>query len=204
MKKWFLIIATALLCTMQVKADSPLTSTDIYKAYMDVPIVAQAARNKGNLSREMMDYLYNEANPMDVKIALINAVGWNFDGLPSFKNYLDYCKGKMGDKSRYITDIDVCTNASPKQLVVMAYLAAMSNYSDMHVPMLLANLALLNADENSQAFMMPIGLIFCQEAEGDDMCKIMEQCVDMPQNKDVREDAVDEVMDYINFCCESD
>lgn len=57
MKKWFLIIATTLLCTMQVKADSPLTSTDIYKAYMDVPIVAQAARNKGNLSREMMDYL---------------------------------------------------------------------------------------------------------------------------------------------------
>ena len=39
----------------------------------------------------MMQYLYDDKNPLDIRIALINAVGWNIDGLSTFNDYFDYC-----------------------------------------------------------------------------------------------------------------
>ena len=60
-----------ILSIVQAYADSPLTSTDFYKAYLDVPIVKKAADNPNKLTKEMMEYLYDDKNPLDIRIALL-------------------------------------------------------------------------------------------------------------------------------------
>lgn len=91
MKKLLMILMGLIISANISFADSPLTSTDFYRAYLDVPIVKKAADKPGKLTEEMMDFLYNDNNPLDQRIALINAVGWNFDGLSTFDDYIDYC-----------------------------------------------------------------------------------------------------------------
>ena len=90
MKKLILIFSFLTLSIVPGFADSPLTSTDFYRAYLDVPIVKKAADNPNKLTKEIMEYLYNDKNPLVIRIALINAVGWNFDGLSTFNDYFDY------------------------------------------------------------------------------------------------------------------
>lgn len=56
-------------------ADSPITSTDFYRAYLDIDIV-NAAHETNILSQNMADYLVDSENPIDVKMAIINALSW--------------------------------------------------------------------------------------------------------------------------------
>ena len=104
-------------------ADSPLTSTDFYKAYLDVPIVAAAAKNPGKLSNEAKAYLFDDNNPLDVKLALINAVGWRMEGLSTYTDYLRYCfnhfpKAKFGiDEKKFLTKKDLFYYVSSEQMV---------------------------------------------------------------------------------------
>jgi hypothetical protein len=44
-----------------VFADSPLTSTDFYKAYMDIPMVQEASLSKGKTTNDIMEYIDNDA-----------------------------------------------------------------------------------------------------------------------------------------------
>ena len=91
MKKLFLLFALLVSAVQLSFADSALTSTEFYKAYLDVPIVKAAADQPNHLSEAAKAYLFDEANPLDVKLALINAVGWEFEGLTAYKDYLNYC-----------------------------------------------------------------------------------------------------------------
>ena len=91
MKKLYFSFILFVLSIIPVLADSPLTSTDFYRAYLDVPIVKKTAENPNKLTKEMMEYLYNDKNPLDIRMALVNAVGWHFDGLSTFDDYFSYC-----------------------------------------------------------------------------------------------------------------
>ena len=92
MKRWILILAAMLLFCKAGYADSPLTSTDFYLAYLDVPIVKAAADHPNVLTEEMMAFLHDDANPLDVRMALINAVGWNaYKRLSTIMDYQTYC-----------------------------------------------------------------------------------------------------------------
>ena len=99
MKKLILIFSLLILSIVPGFADSPLTSTDFYRAYLDVPIVKEAADHPNKLTKEMMQYLYDDKNPLYIRIALINAVGWNFDGLSTFNDYFDYCMNAREKKA---------------------------------------------------------------------------------------------------------
>ena len=59
MKKLFILI---LLISQYTFADSPLTSTDFYKAYMDVPLVQEALNSKGKITNEMIEYIADPRN----------------------------------------------------------------------------------------------------------------------------------------------
>ena len=61
-------------------ADSPLTSTEFSKAYLNEPILVKASKSRGILSKELMSYLTDESNPVDMKVALINKLGWSSKG----------------------------------------------------------------------------------------------------------------------------
>jgi hypothetical protein len=88
MKKIYFVLVVMISAAQMCFADSPLTSTEFYKAYLDVPIVKAAADNPKKLSEEAMAYLFDERNPLDVKIALINAVGWDVERLPTYSDYI--------------------------------------------------------------------------------------------------------------------
>ena len=56
MEKLFLILIFTLSIN-SVFADSPLTSTDFYKAYLDIPLIQKTANSKGILTDEVFEYL---------------------------------------------------------------------------------------------------------------------------------------------------
>lgn len=164
-----LLSILALLFSAKGYADSPLTSTEFYKAYLDVPIVKAAADKPNVLTEEMMAYLYNDDNPLDVRLALINAVGWSVEveRLSTFPDYMTYCTNHFPkDKKRsselgIVTWYDVYDNASSSQWAVMIYLCAMADYSKMTMAYSLLEKA-TPKQVSSESFMLPIALVWAQ------------------------------------------
>lgn len=58
-------------------ADSPLTSIDLWTIYADEPIVIHAQKNR-KLDDLTLNYLLDDENLLEKKIAVINAIGWKF------------------------------------------------------------------------------------------------------------------------------
>ena len=191
MKKLFLLFALLVSAVQLSFADSALTDTEFYKAYLDVPIVKAAADQPNVLSEEAKAYLFDEANPLDVKLALINAVGWEFEGLTAYKDYLNYCIQHF-PKSKY---------ASPEQKAVLVYLSAMSNYFNTAAMTKMVRMAMTTPRTDKQSFMLAIGLVKAQIALDNDWAEvypIVYDCVNKPRIKDMRPEAIDLVMEYIN------
>jgi hypothetical protein len=129
MKKLIILI---LLISQYAFADSPLTYTDFYKAYMDVPMVQDALKSKGKINNEMMEYIDNDANPLDIKLAIINAIGWEHKGLINSKIFFMY----VMNKKKYKTDFSgeymaFKWYATRDELICYAYMKAMDNYFDV-------------------------------------------------------------------------
>ena len=131
MKKTFLI----LLFTFSINsvfADSPLTSTDFYKAYMDISIVQEASISKGSMTNEMMEYIDDDVNPLEIKLAIINAIGWEHKGMMVSKMYFMF----VMNKKKYQTDFGgeysaFKWNATRDELICFAYMKALDNYFDV-------------------------------------------------------------------------
>ena len=49
-----------ILISQYIFADSPLTSTDFYKAYMDIPLVNKTAKSNGVLTNEVFDFFLSK------------------------------------------------------------------------------------------------------------------------------------------------
>ena len=199
MKKLFLLFALLISAVQLSFADSALTSTEFYKAYLDVPIVKAAA--------DQPNVLFDEANPLDVKLALINAVGWEIEGLTAYKDYLNYCiqhfpKSKYGiAPGKRVTQQDVFKHASPEQKAVLVYLSAMSNYFNTAAMTKMVRMAMTTPRTDKQSFMLAIGLVKAQIALDNDWAEvypIVYDCVNKPRIKDMRPEAIDLVMEYIN------
>ncbi|MBV7276709.1 cell wall-binding repeat-containing protein [Clostridium sp. PL3] len=122
-----LFITVGILFSMNpiiVFADSPLTSTNFYKAYTDVNIVKKA-EEKGIINQEIANYLHSSTNPIDVKAAVINALGWNFDGKSNAKSYVSLIYSKDIDK------LDM-QSLSGDELFCISYMMALDNYFDVN------------------------------------------------------------------------
>ena len=211
MKKLFFSFILVILTIIPGFADSPLTSTDFYRAYLDVPIVKKAADKPNKLTKEMMEYLYDDKNPLDIRIALVNAVGWNFDGLSTMKDYIEYCFDLNKEKVDLVYPVDeeakvksafVIENASNEQLAVLVYLQAMSNYFDTENNYAFWEYAMQTPLMNKQSYMLPMGLVLAQTAfDFDDWGNIypaMNFYLFSPEIQDVRPEAIEIIMDYIN------
>ena len=118
MKRLWLIY---LFFTVSAFADSPITSTDIYKSYLDISAVNNA-KESGVLNDYLAEQLLSDEITIDVKVAIINALSWDFDGKNNaeiFKSYLleQYKKEKL-DMS-YLSD---------HELLCLGYLTVMDDY----------------------------------------------------------------------------
>lgn len=146
MKKiYFLIVFT--ISITNVFADSPLTSTNFYKAYLDVPLVQQALKSNGRLTHDMILYLANNTNALDIKIAIINALGWNHKGRGNSSSYLNYVvktKKYKGEAKSIIFKWFATSN----ELICYAYLLSLDNYFDVVYANEIAQLALKKSPNN--------------------------------------------------------
>lgn len=115
-----------------VFGDSPLTSTFWADQYAEVPIIAEAiAKAKsGNqiLSAKEIEFLVNDKNSLAHKLSLINANGWNIEGLNNAPNLLKsfLSKYKVNQEEAFLQ------KASSHDLIIYAYCLAMDNYFDVN------------------------------------------------------------------------
>lgn len=143
MKKLFLTLAFIMLSVFAAFADSPLTSTDFYKAYLDVPVVKKASLANGVISQEMMYYLENDDHPLGVRLAVVNALGFKRGGGKNVGEYLSYYCEQMGGNLMQVMPI-----LSDAQSIIIGYMAALSDLNDTEFAMGFAQQAHNNNIQN--------------------------------------------------------
>jgi len=123
LKRTVWISLSLTLLTSAVYADSPLTSTNFYRAYLDVPVVATYVESEMN--EDIFDILQSDEYELDVKVAVINAMGWTLSGQDNAAVYMYF----FFDAS----DLDVVAfdDMTGEELLCLAYLVSMDDYFSM-------------------------------------------------------------------------
>ena len=91
--KFFTILYVLLVFSQGVFADSPATSTPFSEAYLDIPLV-KMAQEQGVLNQEMCRFLTDLNISIDQKAALVNALGWKFEGEKNAEIFTQYLMKK--------------------------------------------------------------------------------------------------------------
>jgi|GEM_PF-413790 len=180
-------------------ADSPLTSTNFAVAYMDQPMVVKASESGGGIiTKQMMDYLLDKDNPVDVKMAVINALSFDGTGRTNWKTFLDYAlkKKKYGK-----TEQDFILKATPEEMICMAYLRAMDDYFDVSIPVSYTERVW---ESQSYALHLVSALIMAQSMFDYDWCSVY-TITDNVRNRsellvnDLRPEANDLIFEYMDL-----
>jgi hypothetical protein len=194
MKRLILFLTICFTCIAPALADSPITSTPIYTAYTDIPLVAKAAKENAVLDDEMLAFLANAQMPIDQKVALCSALGWGMKG--KAKKFTDYLK-----KQRGWTNADA-KNMSADEMLCLSYLMALDDYFNVDLSLELASKALAK-NKSSYTFNMIFALIKAQKQFDSNWCKVFLTVAAVERNKalkqDLRNKAVDIIFDYINL-----
>lgn len=181
-----------------VFADSPLTSTDFYKAYMDVPMVQDALNCKGKITNEMLEFIYSDTNPLEVKLAIINAVGWNKNGMMNSKMFFMYVMNKKKYQSEYGGDYMAFKwDATRDELICFAYMKALDNYFDVVDAYLIAGEAARKYPD-SFAVSMICNLIKAQGLTAyEEYCYSSKMFLSLKDNPKLKLDMKKEAMTYV-------
>ena len=179
-------------------ADSPITSTDIYSGYKNEPIVAEAINNSV-LTEKLLEYLVSPQNPIAVKIAVINALGWDVNG----KNNADVFFQYLNKTNTYKSIADFMQKADGELLICMAYLKAMDSYFDVDEAVLIAQ-KVKSKYPKSYTVNIVCALIEAQKAmESGDGCEMYQLTDRVRENKslndDMNETAKTEIFGYMNW-----
>ena len=181
-------------------ADSPLTSTRFSDAYSDHPMVQMANEMMQNdISTTLLNFLANKNEPVDVRLAVVNKLGWNFDGTSVGEQLEQYLMGryKAKNESKLVKKLDAGT------LAVYAYAKAMSNYFDVKAASELAHQALKKNKNKSFSVAMASALIDAQIYLDSDWSMVYKVVADVLHDGslhlDMRQEAIDNIMEYINL-----
>ena len=200
MKKVLLItfLLTTVVFPHLTWADSPLTSTAISEAYQDVKIVKKAIKSKGLLNKKLMKYLANPKKPIDVKIALVNELGWVLDGKDNASIFWKYLQKKHDYEDRK----DFLAKADGELMICMAYVKALDNYQNVTEALSYARRA---KSKNKVSYTVNIvcALIEAQKAFDRDWCKTYQITNEVRTNavlqKDMKEEAIQIIFDYMDL-----
>lgn len=197
--KLILVLITGFLFSQNLFADSPLTSTDISKAYYaDTRIVRSASETEGKLTIELMNYLYEKENPIEFKIAVINQLGWDINGKDNSVVFYGYLKEKM----RFKNKSEFFKTASGEILICMAYLKALDDYFNVDEAIIYARKA---KSKNMISYTINIicALIEAQKvmySDGGEVYRLMNAVrTDQSLNRDMREGAVKIIFEYMEM-----
>lgn len=180
-------------------ADSPLTSTDFADAYADEPMVQLAAQSADDLPVELLNFLADPESPVDVRLAVINKIGWNFDGKSTGNDILQFLMQRYNvtDESQLGDRLNSGT------LAVYAYAKAMSNYFNVTKASEIAHIAIENDESNSFSVAFIASLIDAQIYLDSDWSMVYRVVANVLEQEnlvlDMRPEAVEAVMEYINL-----
>jgi hypothetical protein len=181
-----------------VFADSPITSTYFADVYKDEPIITVADSAKGILNDTLMMYLYDPENTVDVKMAVISALGWWTKNQNNASMFFDYLLGKGEFKNKE----DFLQNGRGDLLLCMAYLLAMEDYFDVKPAMEYVDIA---KQKNPESYTYNIihALIHAQYMMDYDWCAVFKISQKVKQNDlliiDMREKAIDRIYEYLDI-----
>ena len=196
-----LLTAIALMLTFTAAwADSPLTSTHFADAYSDHEMVQMANELMQNeIPTTLLNFLANKNEPVDVRLAVINKIGWNFDGTSVGEQLGQYLMGryKAQNEKKLVKKLDAGT------LAVYAYAKAMSNYFDVKAASELGHQAVKKNKNKSFSVAMASALIDAQVYLDSDWSMVYKVVADVLHDGslhlDMRQEAIDNIMEYINL-----
>ena len=196
-----LLFAITLLLTFTASwADSPLTSTHFATAYDDHEMVQMATELMQNdIPITLLNFLADEHQPVDVRLAVVNKLGWNFDGTSMGTQLGEYLMGRYNVKNekKLVKTLDART------LAVYAYAKAMSNYFDVKAASELGHQAVKKNKDKSFSVAMISALIDAQVYLDSDWSMVYKVVADVLRDGslhlDMRQEAIDNIMDYINL-----
>ena len=181
-------------------SDSPLTSTHFADAYSEHPMVQMADQMMQNdIPTTLLNFLADKNSPIDVRLAVLNKIGWNFDGTMVGAQLGEYLMGRYGAKSekKLAKKLDAGT------LAVYAYAKAMSNYFNVTVASELGHQAVKKNKNKSFSVALISALIDAQvylDSDWGMMYKVVADVLhDGSLNLDMRQEAIDSIMEYINL-----
>ena len=182
-------------------ADSPLTSSDFAESYKEQSMVQMALKlsddSDTDIPVSMLNYLADKKSPVDVRLAVINAIGWNFNGKTSGQQLYEYLSTRYKAKTvdKLAKKLDAGT------LAVYAYALAMSNYFEVQEAQDLAHKAVKKNKTKSFSVAFIASLIDAQvHLDGDwgMVYKVVNDVLhDGSLHLDMRQEAIDSVMEYI-------
>ncbi len=195
------IIASAIafmLTAQMAYADSPLTSTYFANFYQNENIMATAKKADGIITEELMDYLVGKKNPLDVKLAVINELGWDFDKKTNAVLFMTYLTSQKG----YKNEDHFKKKGSGDELICMAYLKALDNYFDVTEALEYANLATAK-NKKSYVCHLIAGIIKGQKAFDIGWCEVFKATDAVRKNTslkmDMKIEASDQVFGYMDM-----
>jgi hypothetical protein len=177
-------------------ADSPITSTDFYKSYLDNTMVMKA-HNSGVMNDTIAEYLLNDTIAIDIKAAVINALSWSIDGKDNAPLFVQYIikknnLGKAFDMNTLSADAIFC----------LGYLTIMDDYFQTDKAISILSLA---RDKKPKSYTVNIilALAEAQRVFDSDWCGVYKVCNEVKKNvslkTDMRESAISVIFDYINL-----
>lgn len=165
------------------------------------PLMAQKLFNESDttIPVSMLDFLADKASPIDVRLAVINAISWNFEGKTSGDQLFEYLskRHKANTPEKLAPKLDAGT------LAVYAYALAMSNYFEVTKAQELAHKAVKKDKNKSFSVAFITSLIDAQvylDSDWGMVYKVMNNVLhDGSLHLDMRQEAIDSVMEYINL-----
>jgi len=181
------------------KADSPLTSTDIASAYSNEKIIMSLELANGELTDELMQYLSSKSNPISLKIALINKLGWNIDGKSNAEVFWKYLQ--KNNKFKSLEDFK--KKATSELLICYAYLKALDNYFNVDEAMALAQIAVKRDKKASYTINIICGLIEAQYYFNGNWCMLWKSTnkvrINKKLNVDLAPEAIKNIFEYMDL-----
>lgn len=208
MKKRFICaIFFIFMLSLPVLADSPLTSTEFYNAYLDIEQVKNA---KGaTLNENIFNFITDQYEPLDVRIAVINAMGWNIDGTDNGKIFIDLMAKKLNKLPEKLKISDM----SSEELLCLGYMLSLDDYFKLSPaaetggevetsdPLTLVKKAAIQKPGNFTvqliASLVKAQSISSSEAEWGNIYLTVNRVVSSELEKNMRKEAIGIIMDYI-------
>lgn len=179
-------------------ADSPITSTPFWKAYKTEKAIVKAAQANGQLTTELADFLISKKNSIDMKMAVINCLSWDFNGKKNSAVFVN----RLLEKKIYNNTEDFRNNGRADYLLCMAYLKAMDDYFDVTEAFQWAELALLK-NNTSYTFNIIHSLIHAQILFDTDWCLVFLAThyvrINNSLKQDMNAEAIRIIFDYMDL-----